>query len=180
MPTRDDSGGETPRETAAPDDSPPVGGTYTLLAELPTDTTLSVGALGDVRFPAGVYAYTGSALGSGGFSRVDRHRRTASGDHDVRHWHIDYVLGHPSVRIDRVVYGPGADIECTVAERLPDGPVTEFGASDCRCSSHLSWQPPDEADTLAERVVRAYEAEGTAQPIHAADEHQRSSHQRRG
>ena len=133
-----------------------VGGTYTLVAELPETTEIDVGALGACRFPAGAYAYTGSALGSGGFSRVRRHRRTARGDHDVRHWHVDYLLGHPAVRIDRVIHGPGADVECVVADRLPDGPVTGFGASDCHCPSHLSWTA--ELEDLIDRVVRAYES----------------------
>ncbi|RAW46158.1 GIY-YIG nuclease family protein [Halorubrum sp. 48-1-W] len=136
------------------------GGTYTLLVELPTATTLSVGALGEHLFPAGAYAYTGSALGPGGFSRVRRHRRTAHSDHDVRHWHVDYLLGETTARIDRVVHAPGVDAECAVARRLPAGPVDGFGASDCGCSSHLS--TAGTLDGLIERVVRAYDAEATA------------------
>ena len=139
------------------------GGTYTLLVELDAPATISVGALGDRRFPAGAYAYTGSALGSGGFSRVRRHRRTARGDHDVRHWHVDSLLGHPGVRIDRVVHGPGVDAECAVAGRLPDGPVPGFGASDCSCSSHLAGAA--DPGGLFERVVDAYESVGSAVPV---------------
>ena len=139
------------------------GGTYTLVAELPETATIAVGALGECRFPAGAYAYTGSALGAGGFSRVHRHRRTAAGTHDVRHWHIDYLLGHPAVGIDRVVHGPGVDVECAVATRLPEGPVEGFGASDCDCRSHLSRAAT--LDDLTERVVSAYETVGSARPI---------------
>ncbi|WP_050034163.1 GIY-YIG nuclease family protein [Halorubrum halophilum] len=116
----------------------PNGGTYTLLVELAAPATVEVGALGEHRFEAGTYAYTGSALGTGGFSRVDRHRRTARGEHDVRHWHVDHLLGHPDARIDRVVRSVGADAECEVADRLPAGPVDGFGASDCDCGSHLA------------------------------------------
>ena len=137
-----------------------VGGTYTLLVEFPAATTLSVGALGEHRFPAGAYAYTGSALGPGGFSRVRRHRRTARDDHDVRHWHVDYLLGETDARIDRVVHAPGVDAECAVAGRLPAGPVDGFGASDCGCPSHLA--AADALDELIERVIRAYDAETTA------------------
>ncbi len=135
-----------------------VGGTYTLLVDLPSSATVSVGALGDQGFPAGAYAYTGSALGSGGFSRVRRHRRTARGDHDVRHWHVDYLLGETDARIDRVVHAPGVDAECAVAARLPSGPVDGFGASDCGCSSHLS--AAASLEDLIDRVARAYDAEG--------------------
>jgi len=41
------------------------GGTYTLLLRRTSDARITVGALGDVRFPNGWYAYTGSALGVG-------------------------------------------------------------------------------------------------------------------
>ena len=142
------------------------GGSYTLVVALASDATVSAGALGEHRLPAGAYAYTGSALGSGGFSRVDRHRRTARGDHGVRHWHVDYLLGHPTARIDRVVRSVGVDVECAVAERLPAGPVGGFGASDCGCPSHLASgeragraADVDRAlDALAERALAAHEA----------------------
>ena len=134
-----------------------VGGSYTLVVDLAADATLSAGALGEHRLPAGAYAYTGSALGAGGFARVDRHRRTARGDHDVRHWHVDYLLGHPAARIDRVVRSTGVDVECAVAERLPAGPVDGFGASDCDCPAHLS-AAGDGLDGLAERALAAHEA----------------------
>jgi len=115
-----------------------TGGTYTLLLDLPEAVDVVVGALGTHRFPVGAYAYTGSALGSGGFTRVDRHRRVAAGDHDVRHWHIDYLAGHPDTTLVDVVTSPGVDAECAIARRLPAGPVDGFGASDCDCRSHLA------------------------------------------
>ena len=132
------------------------GGSYTLVVALASDASLSVGALGDRGLSAGAYAYTGSALGAGGFSRVDRHRRTARGDHDVRHWHVDYLLGHPDARIDGVVRSVGVDVECAVAERLPTGPIDGFGASDCGCPSHLA--AGDDLGELTERARAAHEA----------------------
>ena len=133
-----------------------VGGCYTLVVDLGAEVTLSAGALGGHRLSAGAYAYTGSALGAGGFSRVDRHRRTARGDHDVRHWHVDYLLGRPAARIDHVVRSVGVDVECAVAERLPAGPVDGFGASDCGCPTHLSG--PEALDVLSEGAVSAHES----------------------
>ncbi|MFC6988920.1 DUF123 domain-containing protein [Haloplanus sp. GCM10025708] len=115
------------------------GGTYTLVVELPRPTVVDVGALGAFDFPAGAYAYTGSALGAGGFARVDRHRRVAAGDHDVRHWHVDYLTGHPETSLVEVVATAGVDAECAVADALPCGPVPGFGASDCACRSHLGY-----------------------------------------
>jgi endonuclease-3 len=114
-------------------------GTYTLLVELPEAATIEVGALGEHRFPAGWYAYTGSAFGTGGFSRVDRHYELAAGDRETRHWHVDYLLGHEATALRGDVRTVGADVECAVAEKLPDGPVEGFGASDCDCPSHLAY-----------------------------------------
>jgi len=130
------------------------GGTYTLLIELPRETDLSVGALGDRVLPRGWYAYTGSALGSGGFSRVDRHRRVAAGDHDVRYWHVDYLLGHDAASLRDVVRAPDADVECAVAKELPDGPIAGFGASDCGCEAHLAYA--SEEPVLRRHVETAY------------------------
>jgi len=155
------SGGGDRRDSAERDgsDADSTGGTYTLLVEFPAPAEIGVGALGRCRFDAGVYAYTGSALGAGGFSRVDRHRRTARGEHGVRHWHVDHLLGHPDARIDRVVRSVGADVECAVAERFPPGPVDGFGASDCGCESHLAAADEGRSlDEFAARVRDAHEA----------------------
>lgn len=134
----------------------PTGGTYTLVFRLPTPVELEVGALGTHAFPAGAYAYTGSALGSGGFARVDRHRRVASGDHDVRHWHVDSLAGHPATALASVVTADGVDAECPVARALPSGPVPGFGASDCDCSAHLAGAAG--VTPLVERVEAVYES----------------------
>jgi endonuclease-3 len=125
-----------------------TGGTYTLVLSVPETVAVEVGALGSHRIPSGAYAYTGSALGSGGFARVERHRRVAAGDHDTRHWHVDYLTGHPTTELETVVTSGGLDAECAVAKRLPDGPVAGFGASDCACRSHLAGPAP-----LAELVA---------------------------
>jgi len=77
----------------------------------------------------------------------------------VRHWHVDHLLGHPDARIDRVVRSVGADVECAVADRLPPGPVDDFGASDCDCGSHLAAGGEGESlDAFAARIREAHEA----------------------
>lgn len=134
-----------------------TGGTYTLILSLPAATEIEVGALGIREFPAGAYAYTGSALGAGGFARVDRHRRVAAGTHDVRHWHVDHLTGHPATDLVAVHAGAGLDRECAVARRLPEGPVPGFGASDCDCRSHLAHG--DGPAALFAAVGDAYEAQ---------------------
>ncbi|PSP20379.1 DUF123 domain-containing protein [Halobacteriales archaeon QH_10_67_13] len=134
------------------------GGTYTLLVAMPSADTLTVGALGEITFDAGWYAYTGSALGSGGFARVRRHRELARGERDTRHWHIDYLLGHPETRIAAVVRtGAGIDRECAVGRALAAefAPVPAFGASDCNCDSHLVYA--DDGEALAAAIARAHE-----------------------
>lgn len=116
-----------------------TGGTYTILVELVDPVTLSVGALGDHRLPAGWYAYTGRAFGAGGFSRIDRHYELAVGDRTVRHWHVDYLLCHPAAEIRGDVRSPDADVECAVARALPAATIDGFGSSDCDCTTHLAY-----------------------------------------
>ena len=126
-----------------------TGGTYTLLLWRSEPATIGVGALGERRFPAGWYAYTGSALGPGGFARVDRHYELAAGDRETRHWHLDHLLGRPATELRGDVRSPGTDRECAVGRRLPEGPVDGFGASDCDCRSHLAHG----TEELRERVA---------------------------
>jgi len=155
---REDSGLVTRPLDAARDRHWSTGGTYTLVLSVPDRTTVEVGALGEVRFEPGGYAYTGSALGAGGFSRVDRHRRIAAGEHDVRHWHVDYLTGHPGTTLRTVLLAPGRDAECAVATAVGEGPVDGFGASDCGCDSHLAREPSVQA--VSEQVRAAYDRLG--------------------
>jgi len=134
-------------------DAPP--GTYALILRVDPAATVEVGALGAAEFPPGAYAYVGSAFGSNGLGRVDRHRRVADGVHDVRHWHVDHLGGHPAASLAAVVAVPRADVECRLAteirRRSDDSgvPVSGFGASDCGCPGHLV------ADSNAERLRTA-------------------------
>lgn len=136
-----------------------TGGTYTLLVAVAETATIEVGALGVHDFEAGWYAYVGSALGSGGFSRVDRHRELAAGERDVRHWHIDYLLGHDEATLASVVRTAGVDAECAIAGALDGEPVPAFGCSDCGCDSHLFYSP--DCDTLHATVEAAHDTQST-------------------
>jgi len=118
-------------------------GSYLLIIECEQSTEITVGALGNLAFEAGLYGYVGSAFGPGGLSRVDRHRRIAAGDHDVRHWHVDYLLGAEATRLVAVETFVDRDVECTLATALSKADcrhVDAFGSSDCDCVSHL-WGP---------------------------------------
>ena len=111
-------------------------GTYLLLIRLDDAIQLDVGRLGRISFPSGWYVYIGSALGGLG-ARLRRHVRAAKRPH----WHVD-TLRAAGV-LTAIAVRPGRDrLECATAAivaGLPGGaqPVPRFGASDCRCTTHL-------------------------------------------
>ena len=117
---------------------PAKPGTYILLLKLETATSISIGALGTFDFPAGWYAYVGSAFGPGGLrGRLAHHLRPVRRPH----WHIDYLRQAASVQ--HVVFKAGTELREHVwaaqLAALPGAwmPVPRFGASDCRCPAHL-------------------------------------------
>ena len=130
-------------------------GTYTLLVVLEESASIRFGAAGERQLQPGGYAYTGSAFGPGGFARIDRHRELAAGERDTRHWHVDYLLGHPGTRIVEVVRSADADVECAVSQRLAGDPVKGIGASDCGCDTHLMYGGRGEAFLDEVRRVHA-------------------------
>ncbi|HOT95111.1 MAG TPA: DUF123 domain-containing protein [Methanoregulaceae archaeon] len=103
--------------------------------------TLSVGALGTVSFRAGYHLYIGSALGPGGLARVERHLRLARTRIGVPRWHVDHLLLDPGFRVVAVVTGTGTGrLECRLARTIGGESIPRFGASDCRCGSHLLYR----------------------------------------
>ena len=127
-------------------------GSYVLLMSFAGEHVITVGSLGPIRFSRGHYAYVGSALG--GFrSRLNRHVRTDK----KPHWHIDYLL--EKVVLDTIITGETRDrTECTITRRLDQrfASVPGFGASDCRCHSHLFFG----ADDMMTTVISAFEGVG--------------------
>ncbi|MBI4757351.1 MAG: GIY-YIG nuclease family protein [Betaproteobacteria bacterium] len=112
--------------------------TYQLFIEVARGLeVLQVGRLGRFDFPAGLYVYTGSARRALE-ARIRRHVEGAA----RKHWHIDYLLAVPGVRVVRVLYHDQP--ECAVNAATPGSVVVpRFGASDCRagCGSHLKRLP---------------------------------------
>lgn len=112
-------------------------GTYILVLLLAQPTRAVVGALGALDLKSGYYLYVGSAL-NGLAGRLRRHSRT---DSKHLYWHIDYLRAHAT--LVEVWWTLSTErLECDWAaalRRLPGEPepVAGFGASDCRCSSHL-------------------------------------------
>ncbi len=112
-------------------------GTYALILYLPRTRAITIGALGDLRFPRGVYIYIGSAM-SGLDGRIARHLRHRD---KKLFWHIDYILQYAHV-LDVWACTGARRFECKWARAalaLPNARVIapRFGASDCRCPAHL-------------------------------------------
>ncbi len=125
---------------------PDQPGTYVLILRLPRLATIGVGRLGHFQFPAGWYAYAGSARGPGGLAaRISRHLRSSK---SLR-WHVDYLRA--CARPVEIWYAVGTwKRECVWAQALiglPGAfiPAPRFGASDCHCPAHLVCfaMPPD-------------------------------------
>lgn len=131
-------------------------GTYTLVVEVGAAARATVGSLGECEFRPGWYAYAGSALGPGGFARIDRHRAVARGERGTRHWHVDYLLGLDAASVDTSFRTADADGECAVAAATDAEPVPGFGATDCGCPTHLHFSP--RRDDLVGAVSRAHRA----------------------
>jgi Uri superfamily endonuclease len=113
-------------------------GNYVLLLHLPTNETLTIGKLGTFDFPAGWYAYVGSAFGSGGLvGRLKHHLQPV----EHPHWHIDYL--RQVANLQEIWLAPDAEpherdwadliLAIPGASTLVEG----FGASDSDRETHL-------------------------------------------
>lgn len=115
---------------------PRTPGTYLLLLFLPMPLAVAYGRSRSAHLEAGRYCYVGSALGSGGLAgRLRRH--CAAGVR--KHWHIDYLLPHTFLA--GVCFRADTErLECRWSAWVKGRAlayVGGFGASDCRCRSHL-------------------------------------------
>ena len=117
----------------------PRRGCYSLIIDLNRKRTIHVGKLGEALFPRGTY-YTGSAMNGLG-ARLRRHCTRIK----KIHWHIDYLVGLPEARIQKIIIYPAArGRECRENRRIAAHHgasviLKNFGASDCKsaCASHL-------------------------------------------
>jgi Uri superfamily endonuclease len=114
-----------------------LGGDYVLLLRVADLLQIEVGRSGEMDIPSGWAVYLGSARGPGGLkARLARHLKPAG--QKRAHWHIDYL--NAAVPIEEIWWLPNerrrecrwADITSQIGQ-----PVAGFGASDCRCESHL-------------------------------------------
>lgn len=110
-------------------------GIYALLIEVNKTFCTSIGALGEITFAKGLYAYVGSAQNNLEL-RVARHQRKEK----RLFWHVDYLLNDPSAKVVDVYFKAGdKEEECEIASLIAKKAesIVGFGCSDCQCSSHL-------------------------------------------
>ena len=113
-------------------------GTYALILKSFSERWIEIGRLGKYLIEPGYYVYTGSAFGPGGLrARIAHHVRISQRPH----WHIDYL--RLALPLDQVWYSYNSErcehlwadaFRCLKGATLP---IARFGASDCRCKSHL-------------------------------------------
>ena len=112
-------------------------GTYLLILKIEKPLfDLKIGRKLRLDFKQGYYGYVGSALGGGGLnSRLKRH----ASKNKRTHWHIDYLLAEARL-LGAVVKADNNHLECKWSAwlcRTAVESVSDFGASDCNCRSHL-------------------------------------------
>jgi len=132
--------------SSPPFSMPSKPGTYVLILRLAGERTIHVGKLGEFLFPAGWYAYVGSALGPGGLAGRLRRHLALAGAQDRQgqkrlHWHIDYLRQQARLMgIWTLEQTTPREHDWAALIRQLDGammPVPRFGASDCSCKTHL-------------------------------------------
>lgn len=115
-------------------------GSYALLLRADCAQQAAIGALGNLHITPGCYVYVGSAFGAGGLAgRLAHHFKESA----FPHWHIDHLRRYAQIC--------GVWWTCDHRRREHDWatvlittagaaiPLPRFGASDCRCASHLVW-----------------------------------------
>jgi endonuclease-3 len=115
-------------------------GLYILVIRLERGQKIKIAQFPETYFKAGLYLYVGRAK-RGLPSRIDRHLRKEKN----LFWHIDYFLRKSTIA--EVWIKHDSLDECQTVGRIKDQmknsvfPQKNFGASDCRCPSHLLYLP---------------------------------------
>jgi Uri superfamily endonuclease len=108
---------------------------YTIYLQLNDTQDISIGRLGNFHFQKGIYIYIGSAK-KNILHRIKRHKEVEK----KYHWHFDYL--RPYGTIINIITYDNSFTECGLADKIRKDvggsiPVKGFGASDCKCGSHL-------------------------------------------
>nr|WP_090889163.1 GIY-YIG nuclease family protein [Evansella caseinilytica] len=118
---------------------------YLLVLKLESTCSIVIGKRGQLYFQAGMYVYVGSAKRNIE-SRIARHLQQDK----KKRWHLDYFRPHAEVL--QVFTLPLHNGECALKEFIQQQCIgravgNKFGASDCRCDSHLLKIPGKISDT---------------------------------
>jgi Uri superfamily endonuclease len=123
-------------------------GIYCLVFKNP-GCVVRVGALGEIAFRQGWHCYVGSALGSGGLKRLERHINLAEQRDKRPKWHVDYLHISSYFSLVYSVYSvTDKRLECRLAQELDTGGILKFGCSDCQCTSHLFYRQCEPRDEI--------------------------------
>lgn len=115
-------------------------GIYCLVFNNPA-CTVRVGALGEIAFRKGWHIYVGSALGSGGLARLERHVALSQTRDKRPKWHVDYLSARPPFSLRYTLHALTEErLECRLAGALGGENIPGFGCSDCDCPSHLFYR----------------------------------------
>lgn len=136
-------------------------GVYCLILKSSAQQKIKIGALGEIDFEEGWYIYTGSALGSGGLSRVQRHIRFFRERYRKPKWHIDYLMEKISLE-ETVCAATDERLECALAKNVGGDGVKRFGCSDCLCETHLFFR----RENPHEEIISAFEKTGLEPVVH--------------
>ena len=119
-------------------DIPNLPGTYALILPSNDSFSLQIGKKGKISVQAGYYVYIGSAFGPGGLrARLGHHLGVASHPR----WHIDYLRAR--LKLSAIWLTTDGEhrehqwARCLEAFHNVSIPLARFGASDCKCLSHL-------------------------------------------
>jgi Uri superfamily endonuclease len=105
-----------------------------------SDRWVRVGKLGRLHLRPGFYVYVGSAFGPGGLkARIAHHMKISK----TPHWHMDYL--RPALTLKEIWFTYDSSRRehqwagVLAGSRGATIPFSGFGASDCRCKSHLAF-----------------------------------------
>lgn len=161
---------------------PAASGTYVLILRSRDRGTTRIGRLGRLDVRPGFYVYVGSAFGPGGLrARLSRHLLGTS----KPHWHIDYLRrrAEPVAVWFQPDSLPREHRWAKILGRLPgiEPAYRRFGASDCRCETHLFFsEVPPSLEAFRRRLRSAGLSRlfgesgsgGTSGGLHGRGQHQ--------
>lgn len=141
-------------------------GTYVVILHNRERQSITAGRLGEMSLDVGYYLYVGSAFGPGGLRARLAHHLARS---PRPHWHIDYL--RRATEPSSIWFGRHtAPQEHRWATALGRGRGVvlghaRFGASDCRCASHLYFSSAQPNFTTFRRRLRSLGIPGGAETV---------------